>query len=128
MKVSAIIIAAATLFAAGEACKCFTGSNINFGASRNCCAQSGGRWTGDDCAFAGTGGNLGKFNSCCGQNEFTYFLKSVPETIGKLRSSFADTIGNRMSVYEYDIQSLVSGFVASGLGAVSGYYNSWATD
>ncbi|KAF1738205.1 hypothetical protein CRV24_000127 [Beauveria bassiana] len=68
MQFSTIIFAAATLFAAGDACKCFTGANINFGASRKCCSQSGGRWTGDDCAFAGTGGNLGKFNSCCGQN------------------------------------------------------------
>ncbi|KAM3436755.1 hypothetical protein MY4824_004176 [Beauveria thailandica] len=67
MQFSAIIFAAATLFAAGEACKCFQGSNIDFPASRSCCAQSRGRWTGTDCAFAGTNGNLGTFNSCCHQ-------------------------------------------------------------
>lgn len=65
MKFSAVILAAATFFATGEACKCWKGNNIQFSQSHGCCDQAGGNWTGDDCAFAGTGGDLGKFNSCC---------------------------------------------------------------
>ena len=59
------MILVCTQLAAAMACKCWQGNNIDFGASRNCCAQSGGTWTGDDCAFA-PGGDLGKFNPCCG--------------------------------------------------------------
>ncbi|KAJ3472803.1 hypothetical protein NLG97_g10706 [Lecanicillium saksenae] len=65
MKFTAVIIAAATLFATGDACKCFKGNNIQFSTSHGCCNDAGGNWTGDDCAFAGTHGNLGKFNNCC---------------------------------------------------------------
>lgn len=65
MKFNAVIIAAAALFATGEACKCWKGNNIQFGDSRACCSKAGGNWTGDDCAFAGSGGDLGKFNKCC---------------------------------------------------------------
>ncbi|OAA70860.1 hypothetical protein LEL_09451 [Akanthomyces lecanii RCEF 1005] len=68
MQFTSTLLAIATMLAVGDACKCFQGANIQFGVSHGCCDQAGGRWTGDDCAFAGTGGNLGTFNSCCGNN------------------------------------------------------------
>lgn len=68
MKFTAIILAVAALFAAGDACKCLRDSNIKYRDTRDCCERAGGDWDGqDECARS----TVRTFNDCCGLHNNT---------------------------------------------------------
>jgi len=68
MKPTSILLAIAALFAAGEACKCWQGSNFNIIDSRTCCERASGKWDGRDCPDRSLPNPATTFNNCCRQH------------------------------------------------------------